>query len=83
MTHRIPDGIQLSPVPNMTVEDAVLWYKNELGVTVTRRYLKECTNVGTLRCSIIAGRRTYSSESLYEFIVTRPSRKGVMSRALT
>jgi hypothetical protein len=67
----------------MNVDEAVRWYKTELGVTVTPRYLKECTNVGSLRCAIVAGRRTYSSESLYDFIVTRPSRKCAPHRALT
>lgn len=75
MIDRLPDGLELSPVPTMAIDDAVLWYKTALGVIVTPRYLRECTNVGSLRCAIIAGRRRYSSQSLYEFIVTRPSRK--------
>lgn len=76
MTDQFLEKLELSPVPTMAIDDAVLWYKTALGVTVTPRYLRECTNVGSLRCAIIAGRRRYSSQSLYEFIVTRPARKG-------
>ena len=70
-----PEGVRLSPVPNLDASQAVNWFRAELGLALTPRYLKEYTTNGALPCAIIAGRRMYSTRDLYEFIVTRPSRK--------
>lgn len=76
-----PDGVSLSPVPNLNVHQAVNWYRAELGVSVTPRYLKEYTSNGALACAIIAGRRMYSTRALYDFIVTRPTKKAARRSA--
>jgi len=74
-----PPGVALTWVPGMDIYQAVDWYK-QIGVEVTPRYLKEKSNTGELRCSIIAGRRAYSSNDLWDFITSRPCRKSTASR---
>jgi len=78
-----PDGVRLSPVPNLDAQQAVNWFRAELGIALTARYLKECTTNGALPCAIIAGRRMYSTRDLYEFIVTRPSRRAPRRAPIT
>jgi hypothetical protein len=68
-----PASLVLSPVPDKTVSDAIDWYRG-IGVEVTERWLKIVTNRRELSCRIVAGRRCYSTEELWRFIVSRPSR---------
>ncbi|WP_167098292.1 hypothetical protein [Mycobacterium sp. DL592] len=68
-----PDGVRLSPVPNKTVDDAVVWLQAELEMSVTPRYIKRCIAEGKLRCHIVARRRMLSTQDLYAWIVTRPT----------
>lgn len=73
---RVPDPpahLDVSPVPDKTVADAVAWYA-VIGVPVTERWLKTVTDRRELACRIVAGRRMYSTEELWRFIVTRPTR---------
>jgi hypothetical protein len=68
-----PASLDLSPVPNMRVDQAVVWLRDTLGINVTERYLRRQTDAGELRCAVIAGARHYSSRALYEWLVTRPA----------
>ncbi|WP_460357693.1 hypothetical protein [Mycobacterium sp. ZZG] len=74
-----PTSLVLSPVPDRTVTDAVAWYRS-IGVEVTERWLKSVTDRRELACRIVAGRRMYSTEELWRFIVTRPSRTAGAAR---
>jgi hypothetical protein len=68
-----PTWLAVSPVPDKTVTDAVTWYQC-IGVEVTERWLKTVTDREELMCRIVAGRRMYSTQELWRFIVTRPTR---------
>jgi hypothetical protein len=74
-----PAWLTLSPVPDKSIKDAVAWYE-EIGVHVTERWLKSVTDRKELVCRIIAGRRYYSTEALWRFIVTRPTRTAGAAR---
>jgi hypothetical protein len=74
-----PASLSLSPVPDKTVADAVAWYAG-IGVLVTERWLKAVTDRKELTCRIIAGRRMYSTEELWRFITTRPTRTAGAAR---
>jgi hypothetical protein len=74
-----PTWLILSPVPDKSVKGAVEWYRG-VGVEVTERWLKSVTDRNELVCRIIAGRRYYSTEELWRFIVTRPSRTAGAAR---
>jgi hypothetical protein len=71
--------VVLSPVPDKTVAGAVEWYR-EIGVPVTERWIKTVTDRRELMCRIVAGRRTYSTQELWRFIVTRPTRTAGAAR---
>lgn len=68
-----PTWLSISHVPDRSAKGAVEWYK-QIGVDVTERWLKSVTDRRELVCRIIAGRRYYSPEELWRFIVTRPTR---------
>jgi hypothetical protein len=74
-----PASLNVSPVPDKTVADAVAWYAG-IGVEVTERWLKTVTDRKELTCRIIAGRRMYSTAELWRFIVTRPTRTAGAAR---
>ena len=74
-----PARLYLSPVPDKCIKDAVAWYRG-IGVEVTERWLKTVTDRKELMCRIVAGRRYYSTEELWRFIVTRPSRTAGAAR---
>lgn len=74
-----PTWLNVSPVPDKTVADAVAWYRG-IGVEVTERWLKSVTDRKELMCRIVAGRRMYSTEELWRFIVTRPTRTAGAAR---
>lgn len=74
-----PASLDVSPVPDKTVTDAVTWYRG-IGVEVTERWLKTVTDRKELMCRIVAGRRMYSTEELWRFIVTRPTRTAGAAR---
>lgn len=79
---RVPDPpahLDVSPVPDKTVADAVAWYAG-IGVPVTERWIKTVTDRRELSCRIVAGRRMYSTEELWRFIVTRPTRTAGAAR---
>jgi len=71
--------LSLSPVPDKNVNDAVDWY-SRIGVQVSQRWLKSVTDRKELVCRIVAGRRYYSTEELWRFIVTRPTRTAGAAR---
>lgn len=68
-----PRWLCLSHLPDKTVKEAVEWYRG-IGVEVIERWLKSVTDRNELVCRIVAGRRYYSTEELWRFIVTRPTR---------
>ena len=74
-----PTWLSLSHVPDKSVKDAVEWYRG-IGVDVTERWLKSVTGRRELVCRIVAGRRMYSTEELWRFIVTRPTRTAGAAR---
>jgi hypothetical protein len=74
-----PSRLNVSPVPDKTVSDAVTWYQG-IGVEVTQRWLKSVTDRKELVCRIVAGRRMYSTEELWRFITTRPTRTAGAAR---
>ena len=74
-----PASLSVSPVPDKTVTDAVDWYRS-IGVEVTERWLKTVTDRRELMCRIVAGRRMYSTQELWRFIVTRPARTAGAAR---
>src|SRR3954469_24724878 len=79
---RVPDPpawLAVSPVPDKTVKDAVAWYAG-IGVPVTEPWLKSVTDRRELACRIVAGRRMYSTDELWRFIVTRPTRTAGAAR---
>jgi len=79
---RVPDPpahLEVSPVPDKTVAEAVAWYQG-IGVKVTERWIKTVTDRKELHCRIIAGRRCYSTEELWRFITTRPTRTAGANR---
>lgn len=70
-----PEGVILSPVPNLKLEDAQTWIREALGLDVTISYLKKSTDRGQLVAPIIGPRRMYATAELFRFLCTRPSRK--------
>jgi hypothetical protein len=74
-----PASLPLSPVPDKTVAEAVMWYAG-IGVPVTERWIKTVTDRRELMCRIVAGRRMYSTAELWRFIVTRPTRTAGAAR---
>ncbi|WP_142392650.1 hypothetical protein [Mycobacterium sp. 3519A] len=74
-----PAHLDVSPVPDKTAADAVAWYAG-IGVPVTERWIKTVTDRRELACRIVAGRRMYTTEELWRFIVTRPSRTAGAAR---
>lgn len=69
-----PAALALSPVATLSAAEAVAWLADELGVHgITERFIKSETERGHLAAQIIAGRRRYSTQSLYAWIVTRPA----------
>lgn len=60
----------LQIAPTLTVAQAVAWL-NELGPQVTARYIGAQTDKGELPCAVIGGRRYYSEQNLWDFILTR------------
>jgi len=74
-----PASLNVSPVPDKTVADAVAWYA-AIGVPVTERWIKTVTDRRELACRIVAGRRMYSTAELWRFIVTRPTRTAGAAR---
>lgn len=79
---RVPDPpahLDVSPIPDKTVADAVAWYAG-IGVPVTERWIKTVTDRRELSCRIVEGRRMYSTEELWRFIVTRPTRTAGAAR---
>lgn len=67
-----PAWLGVSPIPDKTVSDAVAWYAS-IGVPITQRWVKTVTDRRQLSCRIVAGRRMYSTQELWRFIVTRPT----------
>ncbi|GAS89375.1 hypothetical protein [Mycolicibacterium brisbanense] len=66
-----PPDLELSPVPNIrTAAAAAEWITGTLGIPVTERYVRVKTNEKLIRYSIIQGVRHYSSQALYEFIMS-------------
>ncbi len=74
-----PTWLNISAAPDKTVKGAVDWYKR-VGVDVTEGWIKKVTDRNELTCRIIAGKRYYSTEELWRFIVTRPSRTAGAAR---
>lgn len=74
-----PTSLCLSHIPDKSVESAVEWYRG-IGVEVTERWLKSVTDRRELVCRIVAGKRCYSTEELWRFIVTRPTRTAGAAR---
>ncbi len=74
-----PPELNVSPVPDKTVVDAVAWYA-AIGVPVTERWLKTVTDRRELTCRIVAGRRMYATSELWRFITTRPTRTAGAAR---
>ena len=75
MVFKLPDpppNLELSPLANKTIDQAVDWLKDVLEINVRPRYLKTNTDSGELRCQIVSNRRMYSTAELYRFIATRP-----------
>jgi hypothetical protein len=82
LSNKVPDPpatLNVSPVPDKTVSDAVSWYAG-IGVPVTERWIKTVTDRRELMCRIVAGRRMYSTAELWRFIVTRPTRTAGAAR---
>lgn len=77
-----PDGVQLSPVPNKTVDGSVEWFKSELDLEITPRYIRRLIAEGKLRCYIVARRRMLSTLDLYSMIVTRETSKSTPQEGL-
>lgn len=69
-----PDGVKLSHVPALTAEAAVDWYLDNFDLWVTARWLRDQVDAENLTCRIICGKRHFSTQELYRFIVTRPAR---------
>lgn len=66
-----PPGVELSPIPNIRkAEAAAEWITETLGIPVTERYIRVKTNEKQISYSIIQGVRHYSSQALYEFIMS-------------
>lgn len=66
-----PDRLKLSPVPNIKQPaEAVRWIAESLGIEVTERYIVDKTKQGKIEYSIIGGKRHYSSQALYAFILS-------------
>lgn len=74
-----PEALNVSPVPDKTLTDAVEWYRG-IGLEVTERWLKTVTDRKELTCRIVAGRRMYSTAELWRFITTRPTRTAGAAR---
>lgn len=63
--------MDLSPIPNIKQPaGAVRWIADHLGIEVTERYIVDKTKQGHIDYAIIGGRRHYSSQALYEFILS-------------
>lgn len=63
--------MELSPVPNIKQSaEAARWIAENLGIKVTERCIVDKTKQGHIDYAIIGGRRHYSSQALYEFILS-------------
>lgn len=56
----------------MSTEQAVAWLASH-GVTVTANYLTTARRTGQLAAAIVAGKRRYSTQAVWNFIVSRPT----------
>ena len=66
-----PEGLELSPIPNIRMASgAAQWITDRLGIPVTDRYVRVKSNERLIRYSIISGVRHYSSQALYEFVMS-------------
>ena len=66
-----PEGLELSPIPNIRMASgAAEWIAEHLAIPVSERYVRVKSNERMIRYSIIQGVRHYSSQSLYEFIMS-------------
>lgn len=67
-----PPGLELSDVPSIRGKDgAMAWFRDELGVPVGIRLVKESTENHTLPSYIIGGAVYYSSRDLWRWLATR------------
>lgn len=67
-----PDGLELSPIPNIRMASgAAEWVRANLNIPVTERYIRAKTNEKQIRYSIILGVRYYSSQALYDLIMSQ------------
>jgi hypothetical protein len=66
-----PTLLKVDAAPCFTVEEAAEWISHRVGPKVTATYLRNATDKHQLQCSIIAGKRHYSTEQLWAFISTR------------
>lgn len=66
-----PEGLELSSIPNIRkASGAAEWITEHLGIPVTERYIRVKTNERQIRYSLISGVRHYSSQNLWEFIMS-------------
>lgn len=70
-----PEGVEISPVPNMTLAQAAQWINDVLGLPFTERALVQAANRGQLRWHYLLRRRYVSTEACYEFVLNAPSSK--------
>lgn len=67
-----PPGIELSPIPNVRKADAAAdWITNTLGIPVTEQYVRDKTNQKRISYFLIRGVRHYSTQALYDFIMSQ------------
>ena len=66
-----PAGLELSPIPNIRMAaGAAQWITDTLGIPVTERYVRVKSNEKLIAYSLIAGVRHYSSQSLWNFVMS-------------
>ncbi|NOQ62523.1 hypothetical protein [Mycolicibacterium fortuitum] len=67
-----PPEIKLSPIPNVRKADgAAEWITDTLGIPVTEQYIRDKTNRKQISYWLIRGVRHYSTQALYDFIMSQ------------
>jgi hypothetical protein len=67
-----PPGVELSPIPNIEGHiEAAEWISTALSIPATPRWIHEMTIQGRIRYSKLMGKRFYSTQELYRFVMAQ------------
>lgn len=71
-----PPGVDISPIPNLSYEQASQFCKDVLGIPLSPRSIKDAAAQGRLRRHMLGGRSFVSTEAVWEMVMKAPSHWG-------